>query len=72
MTLIIVCPHIYLIGGCVSFSKTRHMQVLAYPASADSFIKRYKPGHTALYGLIMAKARQNVISREADKIKQNN
>jgi hypothetical protein len=28
------------------------------------------PGHTALYGLITAKARQNVISSEADKIKQ--
>jgi hypothetical protein len=28
------------------------------------------PGHTPLYGLIMTKARQNVISREADKIKQ--
>jgi hypothetical protein len=27
-------------------------------------------GHTALYGLITAKARQNVISREAEKIKQ--
>jgi hypothetical protein len=29
------------------------------------------PGHTALYGLITAKARQNVISNEADKIKSN-
>jgi hypothetical protein len=28
------------------------------------------PGHTAHYGLITAKARQNIISREADKIKQ--
>jgi hypothetical protein len=28
------------------------------------------PGHTALYGLITAKARQDVISREADEIKQ--
>jgi hypothetical protein len=27
------------------------------------------PGHTALYGLITAKASENVISREADKIK---
>jgi hypothetical protein len=30
------------------------------------------PGHTALYDLITAKARQNVISREAGKIKSNN
>jgi hypothetical protein len=28
------------------------------------------PGHTALYGLIMAKASENVISREEDKIRQ--
>jgi hypothetical protein len=34
--------------------------------------RRKRPGHTALYSLITEKARQNVISREADKIKQNN
>ena len=29
------------------------------------------PGHTALYSLITTKARQNIISREADNIKSN-
>jgi hypothetical protein len=34
---------------------------------------RYIKDYTALkFGLITAKARQNVISREADKIKSNN
>jgi hypothetical protein len=33
--------------------------------------RHLRPGHTALYGLITAKARQNVISREADKITSN-
>jgi hypothetical protein len=38
----------------------------------DSLLKYegcLSPGHTALYGLITAKARQNVISHKADKIK---
>jgi hypothetical protein len=40
--------------------------------SAIWWLSTLSPGHTALYSLIMAKARQNVISREADKIKSNN
>ena len=28
----------------------------------------YRPGHTAFYGLIMAKTRQKVISREAEDV----
>ena len=29
---------------------------------------RLRPGHTALYGLITAKTRQKVVSREADDV----
>ena len=32
------------------------------------YIDRLRPGHTALYGLITAKPRQKVVSREADDV----
>jgi hypothetical protein len=35
-------------------------------------LENVRPGHTALYGLITTKARQNVIYRKAGKMKSNN
>jgi hypothetical protein len=48
-------------------TSARHLEVKITRLSDNTL----SPGHTALYGLITAKARLNVISRKADKIKSN-
>ena len=43
-------------------------ELTAGKATVRIFLPPLRPGHTALYGLITAKTRQKVVSREADDV----